>query len=122
MRALQSRHIQNIYTRPLAIKQVTQENLKEKNFSIDKKMVILRPRKIKMARGLQLDEKTTPIHQMRILKLRKEEEQLRKLQAIKRKAEKIYRFCCALSKVRVISKIKKIKKCVCKSDLLKALK
>ncbi len=25
-----------------------------------------------MARGLQLDEKTTPIHQMRILKLRKE--------------------------------------------------
>jgi hypothetical protein len=47
-----------------------------------------------MVRGLQLDEKTTPIHQMRILKLRKEEERPRKLQAIKRKAEKIYRFCC----------------------------
>jgi hypothetical protein len=59
---------------------------------------------------------------MRILKLRKEEERPRKLQAIKRKVEKIYRFCCALSKVKVISKIKKIKKCVCKSDLLKALK
>ncbi len=57
----------------------------------------LRPRKRKMARGLQLDEKTTPIHQMRILKLRKEEERPRKLQAIKRKAEKIYRFCYALS-------------------------
>jgi hypothetical protein len=69
MRALQSRLIQNIYTRPLAVRQVTQENLKEKNFGIDKKMVTLRPRKRKMARGLPLDEKTTPIHQMRILKL-----------------------------------------------------
>jgi hypothetical protein len=73
MRALQSRLILNIYTRPLAIKQVTQENLKEKNSGINKKMVTLRPQKRKMARGLQLDEKTTPIHQMRILKLRKEE-------------------------------------------------
>jgi hypothetical protein len=100
MRALQSRLIQNIYTRPLAVRQVTQENLKEKNSGIDKKMVTLRPRKRKMARGLQLDEKTTPIHQMRILKLRKEEERPRKLQAIKRKAEKIYRFCCALSALR----------------------
>jgi hypothetical protein len=96
MRALQSRLIQNVYTWPLAVRQVTQENLKEKNSGIDKKMVTLRPRKIKMARGLQLDEKTTPIHQMRIVKLRKEEEWPRKLQAIKRKAEKIYRFCCAL--------------------------
>jgi hypothetical protein len=75
MRALQSRLIQNIYTRPLAVRQVTQENLEEKNCGIDKKMVTLRPRKRKMARGLQLDEKTTPIHQMRILKLRKEEEE-----------------------------------------------
>jgi hypothetical protein len=54
-----------------------------------------------MARGLQLDEKTMPIHQMRILKLRKEEEQPRKLQAIKHKAEKIYRFCCTFSALRV---------------------
>jgi group II intron reverse transcriptase/maturase len=100
MRALQSRLIQNIYTRPLTVRQVTQENLKEKNSGIDKKMVTLRPRKRKMARGLQLDEKTTPIHQMRILKLRKEEERPRKLQAIKRKAEKIYRFCCALLRAR----------------------
>ncbi len=63
-------------------------------------MVTLRPRKRKMARGLQLDEKTTPIHQMRILKLRKEEEWPRKLQAIKRKAKNIYRFCCALFALR----------------------
>jgi len=96
MHALQSKLIQNIYTRPLAIRQVTQENLKEKNFVIDKKVVTLRPRKRKMARGLQLDEKTTPIHQMRILKLRKEEERLRKLQDIKCKVGKKKRFCCAL--------------------------
>ncbi len=55
-----------------------------------------------MARGLQLDEKTTPIHQMRILKLRKEEERPRKLQAIKRKAEKkkilLRSFCAARQK------------------------
>ncbi len=43
MRALQSRLIQNVNTRPLAIKQVTQENLKEKHFGIDKKMVTSRP-------------------------------------------------------------------------------
>ncbi len=30
MRALQFKFIQNIYTRPLAVRQVTQENLKEK--------------------------------------------------------------------------------------------
>jgi hypothetical protein len=47
MRALQSRLIQNIYTIPLAVRQVTQENLKEKNSGIDKKMVTLRPRKRK---------------------------------------------------------------------------
>jgi hypothetical protein len=39
MCALQSRLIQNIYTKPSAIRQVTQENLKEKNSSIDKKIV-----------------------------------------------------------------------------------
>jgi hypothetical protein len=53
-----------------------------------------------MARGLQLDEKTTPIHQMRILKLRKEEKRPRKLQAIKHKAKNIYRFCYVLSALR----------------------
>jgi hypothetical protein len=40
MRALQSRLIQNIYTRPLAVRQITQENLKEKNSGIG--MVITR--------------------------------------------------------------------------------
>jgi hypothetical protein len=68
MRALQSRLMQSIYTRSLARRQVTQENLKEKNFGIEKKMVTLRPWKRKMARGFQLDDKTTPIHQVRILK------------------------------------------------------
>jgi hypothetical protein len=48
MRALQSRVIQNIYTKPLVIRQVTQENLKEKNYGIDKKIITLRARKIKM--------------------------------------------------------------------------
>jgi hypothetical protein len=43
MRALQSRLMQSIYTRSLARRQVTQENLKEKNFGIEKKMVTLRP-------------------------------------------------------------------------------
>jgi len=43
MHALESRLIQSIYTIPLARRQVTQENLKEKNFGIDKKMVTLRP-------------------------------------------------------------------------------
>jgi hypothetical protein len=51
MHALQSKLIQNIYTKPLAIKQVTQENFK-KNFGIDKKMVTLRPRSLSYKFGI----------------------------------------------------------------------
>jgi endo-1,4-beta-D-glucanase Y len=53
-----------------------------------------------MGRGFQLDQKTTPIHQMRILKFQKKEERPKKLEAIKHKAKNIYRFCCALSALR----------------------
>jgi hypothetical protein len=68
-----------IYTKPLATRQVTQENLLKKTSSIDKKIVTFKPQKKKTARGLQLDEKSTPIHQMRILKLQKEEKRPSKL-------------------------------------------
>ena len=100
MRALQSRLIQNLHARLLAVRQVTQENREEKKTGIYKKVVISGPQKIEMARGLQLDGKATPIRRISISKPRKEEEQRRELQARELQAEKKYRFCCALSALR----------------------
>lgn len=100
MRAPQSRLIQNIHARLLAVRRVTQENRGRKNPGIDEKVVTSGPQRIEMARGLQLDGKATPIRRIGISEPREEEKRPIKLQARKLPAIKIYIFCCALSAPR----------------------
>jgi hypothetical protein len=85
MCALQSRIIQNIYIKPLAIRQVTQESLKEKKLWHWQEDGDLKATKKEDGKR---SEKVMPIHQMKILKLWKEEKRPKKLQAIKHKAKK----------------------------------
>nr|YP_009040977.1 ORF533 [Tetraphis pellucida]AIB08432.1 ORF533 [Tetraphis pellucida] len=92
MRALQSRLIQNLHARLLAVRQVTRENQGRKDPDIYKEVVTSGSQKIEMARGLRLDGKATPIRRMRISKPR--EERPRKLGAGRS------RFCCAFSVLR----------------------